>query len=70
MSVSTDPIIVDLEEAETAEDVVSEIPNEPNNMLTLAQVVTDHRDTESLRRYQQVVVAVLGGLNEYEYQRL
>ena len=31
--------------------------------------VTNHHDTDSLRQYQEVVVAVLGNLKEYEYQR-
>ena len=66
---STDAVIVDLEEVETVEDASGEISDEPNNMLTLAQVVTDHLDTETLRRYQQVVVAVRCGHTEYQYQR-
>ena len=69
VSVSTDAVIVNLEEAVTVEDATCEISNEPNNMITLAQVVTDHHDTECLRRYQQVVMAVRCGHSEYKYQR-
>ena len=61
-------MIINLEEVQTIEDTSGATPDEPNNLVTLAQVVTDQPDPETLRLYQQVVVAVRGGLTQYQFE--
>ena len=61
-------VIINLEEVQTVEDTSGAAPDEPNNLVTLAQVVTDQPDSETLRLYQQVVVAVRGGHTQYQFE--
>ena len=57
-------VIINLEEVPPTADA----PDVHNNLVTLSQAASDHPDSETLRMYQQVVVAVRGGLSQHTYE--
>ena len=57
-------VIINLEEVPPTADA----PDVHNNLVTLSQAASAHPDAETLRLYQQVVVAVSGALSQHTFE--
>ena len=57
-------VIINLEEVPPTTDA----PDVHNNLVTLSQAASEHPDAETLRLYQQVVVAVSGALSQHTFE--